>query len=32
MRALRRFLHDVRARTTDHDLSSDLDAFLEASL
>lgn len=32
MRALRRFRHDVRARTTDHDLSSELDAFLEASV
>ena len=36
MRALRRFLHDVRAlvqrRTTDRDLSSELDAFLEASI
>ena len=34
MRALRRFLHDVRAlvqrRTTEHDLSSELDAFLDA--
>lgn len=36
MRTLRRFLHDVRAlvqrRRTDHDLSSELDAFLEASV
>jgi putative ABC transport system permease protein len=36
MRALRRFLHDVRAlvqrRTTEHDLSSELDAFLDDSV
>jgi len=36
MRMFRRFLHDVRAlvrrRTTDHDLSNELDAFLEASV